>query len=115
MTDKDIFDLNEIRRVAGGEGAGTVWTLTEGEDLNANLVCFPDGQGVGEHTNSEVDVLIVGVSGYGVVAVDGEELTLSSGMLILISKGARRWTRSASRDFAYLSIHRRRGPLRIRR
>lgn len=53
--------------MAGGEGV--VWALRAGEDLNANLVRFGAGRGVGEHINDEVDVIFVGVSGSGFVEV----------------------------------------------
>ena len=94
---------------------GTIWSLGPGEDLNANLVRFPAGRGIEEHVNDEVDVILVGVSGTGAVAVDGEEHAMSVGALVLIPKGARRRIRSLSRDFTYLSVHRRRDALRIGR
>ena len=104
-------DLAEISGNARGSGA--VWTLRGSGDLNANLVALPRGEGVGEHVNGEVDVLFVGVSGSGVVEVDGREHPLGSGVLVLDLRGARRATRSVSPDFSYLTVHRRRGPLRL--
>jgi quercetin dioxygenase-like cupin family protein len=92
---------------------GAVWTLEGSADLNANLIRFGTGQGVEEHANDEVDVLFLGVSGSGTVVVDGEEHVLSAGTLVFVPRGARRSTRSASEDFAYLTVHRRRGPLRV--
>jgi quercetin dioxygenase-like cupin family protein len=106
-----IVDLYE--ELAAGERAGVVWTLEQGADINVNMVRFPPGRGVGEHVNEEVDVLVIGVSGSGVVAVDGYEHHLRAGTVAFVPKGARRSTRSDSGDFAYLTIHRRRGPLRI--
>ncbi len=67
-------------------GSGTVWTQREGRDPNANLVRFSQGESVGEHVNGEVDVLFVGVSGSGVVEVDGREHALGPGVLILAPK-----------------------------
>jgi quercetin dioxygenase-like cupin family protein len=58
-------------------------------------------------------VIVVGVSGSGIVTVDREEHALSAGMLVFIPKGARRSTMSTSEDFAYLTAHLRRGPLQI--
>ena len=106
------MNLNEAS-VLAGNSTGVIWTLRASEDLNANLVRFGPGQGVGEHVNHEVDVLIVGVSGSGIVEVDGEEHTLDSGDLVFVPKGARRSTRSASENFAYLTVHKRRGLLQI--
>lgn len=108
----DAVDLAGIS--ASVRGPGTVWTEREGRDLNANLVRFPRGGGVGEHVNEEVDVLFVGVSGSGTVEIDGREHALGAGVLVLAPKGARRATRSASDDFSYLTVHRRRGPVRLR-
>ena len=107
----NIVNLHE--KLATGPAAGVVWTLEQGEDINVNLVRFPAGRGVGEHVNEEVDVLIVGVSGSGVVTVDGHEHHLRAGTVAFVPKGIRRSTRSESGNFAYLTVHRRRGPLRI--
>ena len=68
---EEAVDLAEVS--ASARGSGAVWTLRGSGDLNANLVRFPLGEGVGEHVNGEVDVLFVGVSGSGVVEVDGRE------------------------------------------
>ena len=103
------MDLEEVATSAG-DRAGVVWTLEAGEDLNANLVRFDPGRGVGEHINDEVDVLVLGVSGSGIVIVDGEEHALESGRLVFVPRGSRRCIRSASEGFSYLTVHRRRGP-----
>ena len=100
---------------AAAEHAGVIWTLEQGGDLNVNLVRFPAGRGVHEHINEEVDVLAVGVSGSGVIAVDGQEHRLRAGTIAFVPKGAPRSTRSAAANFAYLTVHRRRGPLQIGR
>jgi quercetin dioxygenase-like cupin family protein len=96
------------------ERTGVIWSLQESRDLNVNLVQFAEGEGVGEHVNDEVDVLFVGVSGSGEVRINGTLHGLSSGTLILIPKGVRRSTRGTSANFAYLTVHQRRGPLKIR-
>jgi quercetin dioxygenase-like cupin family protein len=98
---------------AAGERTGVIWTLLESNDLNANLVRFEAGGGVGEHINDEVDVIFVGVSGTGSVRTNGEEHRLSAGMLVLVRKGARRSTFALSEGFSYLTVHSRRGPLQI--
>jgi quercetin dioxygenase-like cupin family protein len=112
MCKGSIVDLYESL-AAAGEHAGAIWTLEQSAELNANLVRFPAGGGVDEHINEEVDVLFVGVTGSGVVEVDGHEHSLRAGTVALVPKGARRSTRSGSGGFAYLTVHRRRGPLRI--
>lgn len=108
------MDLEETATGSGGRH-GTVWTLEESEDLNANLIRFPSGGGVGEHVNEEVDVIMVGVARLGIVTVGEEEHRLSAGGLVFIPRGERRSVRSTSDEFAYLSVHRRRGPVRLGR
>ena len=113
MSAEDMVNLHEI--VEAARYVGVVWTLEASSELNVNLVRFETGGGVGEHVNDEVEVVIVGVSGSGIVSVDGEAQPLSAGKITFVPRGARRSTRSASDDFAYLTIHKRRGPLRIGR
>ena len=105
-------NLQAVAASAAGR-QGVLWTLEGRGDLNANLVRFGFGRGVGEHVNDEVDVVFVGVSGSGTVVVDGEEFALGPGQLVFVPKGCLRATQSASGEFAYLAIHRRRGPLRV--
>ena len=112
MPAEDSTNLNELLATAGGQ-AGVIWTLEYSGDLNANLVRFDAGGGVGEHVNDEVDVLFVGVAGLGSVRVEGEEYVLSAGMLVFAPQGTRRSTDALSDGFAYLTVHRRRGPLQI--
>ena len=100
---------------AAGERTGVIWTLRESSDLNANLVRFEAGGGVGKHINDEVDVIFVGVSGTGSVLTNGEEHRLSAGTLVLVRRGTWRSTLALSEDFSYLTIHRRQGPLQIER
>ncbi len=112
MRDQGFANLGEIAGSATGR-SGVIWALEGSGDLNVNLVRFEAGGGVGEHVNDEVDVLVVGVSGSGSVRVDGEEYPLSNGTAVFVPRGASRSTRAASEGFAYLSVHRRRGPLQI--
>ena len=112
MRDQRLVNLGDIAGSATGR-SGVVWTLEGSGDLNANLVRFEAGGGVGEHVNDEVDVLVVGIAGSGSVSVDGEEHPLSNGVMVFVPRGASRSTRAASEGFAYLSVHRRRGPLQI--
>lgn len=106
------MDLKEILVDARGH-KGTVWALEGSGDLNANLVQFPSGGGVGEHINEEVDVVMVGIAGYGTVTVEGREHHLCAGGMVFVPKGEHRSVRGESDGFAYLSIHRSRGLLRL--
>ena len=80
-------------------------------DLNVNLLAWGADEGVVEHVNSEVDVLLVGIAGDGLVEVDGTAQPLRSGQAIIIPKEVRRAIRSTGGRFAYLTCHRRRAGL----
>lgn len=90
--------------------SGPAWTGMS-DDLNVNLLVFTAGNGVAEHVNSEVDVLMIGISGEGTLILDGTERAFRSGDAVLVPKGRRRGTRAGSDRFAYLTCHRRRGGL----
>ena len=105
----------DLAGVASAErGLGVVWTQEGSENLNTNLVRFEAGEGVGIHANDEVDVVFVGVAGSGFVEADGRDHALGAGELVFVPRVARRSTRGASGGFAYLTVHGRRGPLRIK-
>ena len=87
-----------------------VWAY-QSTDLNVNLLVWGANEGVTEHVNSEVDVLLVGIAGDGLIEVDGTAHPLHSGQALIIPKGARRAIRSTHGRFAYLSCHRRRAGL----
>ena len=89
---------------------GPAWTH-QSEDLNINVLVFASGEGVAEHINTEVDVLVVGIAGTGAVTVDGTRRVLRAGHALVIPKGANRSIRSESDLFAYLTCHCRRGGL----
>jgi quercetin dioxygenase-like cupin family protein len=80
-------------------------------DLNVNMLAFGGEDGIAEHTNSEVDVLIVAMDGTGVVTVDGSSRQLVRGQAAIIPKGTARAIRSAGDRFVYLTCHRRRSGL----
>ncbi|MGF1472287.1 MAG: cupin domain-containing protein [Rubrobacteraceae bacterium] len=107
-----MADLIKIAATAA-DNEGALWTLEASDDLNANLVSFRAGRGVGEHANTEVDVLLIGMAGSGVISVNGVEHQVYPGVLVLVPNGVRRAIRSSSDDFSYLTVHQRRGPLRL--
>jgi quercetin dioxygenase-like cupin family protein len=105
----DIVELAALARAATAPGAA--WTH-QSEDLNVNLLVFASGEGVAEHVNTEVDVLLVGIAGAGAVTIDETRHMLSAGQALVIPKSARRSTTGVSAPFVYLTCHRRRAGLR---
>lgn len=104
--DAPIVTLAE-QLAAAADSDGPVYSLTSA-DLNVNLVRFDGGRGVPAHVNDALDVLLVAVSGAGLVEIDGETRPFVAGQLCLVPAGARRAIRSAGGPFAYLTCHRRR-------
>ena len=65
--------------------------------------------------NDEVDVLIVVWTGDGRLSIDDRIVHLRAGVVVSVSKGARRTITADTSDLVYLSVHRRRDGLSIRR
>jgi quercetin dioxygenase-like cupin family protein len=103
-----VVDLLALARV--GDAQGPIWAHG-GEDLNANLIRLRAGAGVAAHVNGEVEVLLVGIAGGGIVEVDGRWHELGAGQALVIPKGALRATEAGDNGFAYVTCHRRRAPL----
>jgi mannose-6-phosphate isomerase-like protein (cupin superfamily) len=101
-------DPRHLSRAAPGRKP--VWTH-QSTDLDLNLISCTPGQGIGGHVNTEVDVLLVGIEGKGVVEVDGRPYPVQPGQMVLIPKGSHRSVRCEGDPFAYLSCHRRRAGL----
>jgi mannose-6-phosphate isomerase-like protein (cupin superfamily) len=93
---------------------GVVWSLPRGGDLDANLVQLAAGVATGTHVNSEVDVLLIGVSGAGSVMVDHARYELRAGTVVAVPKDTSRHVEAdAASELAYLTVHVARPGLRI--
>ena len=108
---------NFLDLLARDAGSGPLWAI-ESEDLDCTFVAWEEGKGVVSHVNTEVDVVMLVVSGQGEARVNADIIGLSPGTVILIPKGAERAVKASSR-LSYLNIHKRRkrlmpGDLKIR-
>jgi quercetin dioxygenase-like cupin family protein len=90
--------------------AGAIASLV-GADLNVNLVRLLPDDYLEAHINTEVDVLLVGIAGAGIVELDGGDESLDAGSAIYVPKNMRRAIRAGSQGVTYLTCHRRRGGL----
>jgi quercetin dioxygenase-like cupin family protein len=93
-------------------GTGPLWG-TESEDLNATLLAWPSGAGLGEHRNSERDVLLIVLEGEATVTLGGDEKLVRAGQAVVVEKGRTRSISAGSDGVRYVSVHLRRGPLQI--
>jgi uncharacterized cupin superfamily protein len=109
---REAEERNAVVDLLGRIGVGPLWGMASG-DRNATLLAWPPDHEIAEHTNNELDVLLVVLKGDGVAKVDGQEHALLCGSALLVEKGCSRMIRAGADGLRYLSIHKRRGPLRI--
>jgi quercetin dioxygenase-like cupin family protein len=93
---------------------GPVWGA-ESEDLNATILEWPPDDGPPEHVNEERDVLVVCLAGSARLLLDGTERELCAGDATIVPKGTRRLIVAGGEGVRYLTAHRRRGGLQIKR
>lgn len=101
-------DVAEALRHARYDGA--IWSCNS-EQLNVNLMRLSAGQGIPEHVNGELDVLLAVFEGEGELLVDGEAQALAPGVAVVVPRGASRAIRATRGPLVYLSAHRQRGGL----
>lgn len=99
---------------ASGTGRGPLWG-TAVEDLNATLLAWDAGEGPSEQVNAERDVLHVVVGGGGTLTLDGRPITVRAPSAFVVEKGTRWGLVAAPGGIRYLTAHRRRPGLQIRR
>lgn len=110
----DVVDLAAaIERLDEPMGDGVHWALQGGADLNANLVRLEPGHEMAEHRNDELDVLLVGLAGAGVLRVGARTVPLRPSIVALVPRGEDRSVQAGAGGLAYLTVHRRRAGLSI--
>jgi mannose-6-phosphate isomerase-like protein (cupin superfamily) len=103
---ENVIDIAASLRQATSDGP--IWSVNS-EQLNVNLLRLPTGDGVAEHVNGEVDVVLVIFEGSGDLAVDGEIYSLGPGRVLVVPRGATRAMRCTAGPLIYLTCHRRAG------
>ena len=96
----------------GPLGRGPLWGA-ETDDFNATLPVWGAGEGTPEHVNAECDVLMLVLAGSAAVTLDGDSHTVHTGDVVIVEKGRTRQIAAGPEGVRYLSVHLRRGPLRI--
>jgi quercetin dioxygenase-like cupin family protein len=107
-----VVSLDEIYRT-DPDGNGVHWSLEASDDLNVNLVHLDPGSAVEAHTTHEVDVVLIVLEGDGRLSIDATNHELAPHVLALAVRGDRRSISAGPLGVTYLTIHRRRDPLRI--
>lgn len=106
-----VTNLTDLLDVSGD---GVHWSL-DSEDVNANLVHLDPGHHIDDHVNDEVEVLVVVLSGFGTISIEGHAHPLAPTTVALVPRSSRRQVTASKHGMTYLSIHRRRGGIAIGR
>lgn len=109
MTQPQRVDLTAIDTT----GDGVHWSLAMPSELNVNLVALEAAHAIGEHVNSEVDVVFVVLGGEGRATVDAVVHDLRRDVVLHVRRGLARSVVAGDTGLRYLSIHRARGALGI--
>lgn len=112
MQRDDTHGTQQAIDLTAGAGIGPLWGMAS-DDLNATLLAWGPAHEIAEHTNADLDVLIVALAGSATVTIDAQPHVLTAGSAILIQRGTSRVIRAGAGGVRYLSIHRRRGRLQI--
>ncbi|MEU1053235.1 hypothetical protein ABZ397_11860 [Streptomyces sp. NPDC005876] len=95
---------------------GALWKLAEpGRQLDANVVRLPPSARVAPHTEPDLDVLLLVLAGAGTLLGTGDPRGLRAGELVWLPHGAVRGIEAGPDGLTYLTAHRRRPGLTIRR
>jgi quercetin dioxygenase-like cupin family protein len=108
-----MVDVVDLTRFLDAEGDGVHWSLADPGDLNVNLVRLGPGRTMAEHTNYELDVVLVVLAGTGRLIVDDVDRHVAAAAVAQIPKGTTRAIHADADGIAYLTVHRRRDPLGI--
>ncbi|MFF4498586.1 hypothetical protein ACWC5F_32750 [Streptomyces sp. NPDC001272] len=94
--------------------SGALWRLRGADrQLDANVVRHLPGAGGAEYTEDEVDVMMIVVSGTGILTLDGVQSHLSAGFLGLLPRGAARALLAGPQGLVVLTVHRKRRGMSI--
>lgn len=108
--------LCDVQALAGADPAhaGALWKLAEpGRQLDANVVHLPTGQRVETHAEPDLDVLLLVVSGGGVLETPAHAEPLAPGALFWLPHGSTRSLTAGEGGLSYLTVHRRRPGMQI--
>ncbi|MCN9241100.1 hypothetical protein NGF19_09905 [Streptomyces sp. RY43-2] len=95
--------------------AGALWKLAEsGRQLDANVVHLPAGHQVDTHTEPDLDVLLLVLSGDGTLTAQDDPRQMSEGALLWLPHGSTRSLAAGEHGMSYLTVHRRRPGMQIR-
>lgn len=108
-----LGDLQAVTEAAS-DSTGIQWRLAEsGRQLDANVVRLAARQKIDTHTEPDLDVLLLILTGDGVVHAPDSSHEVARGMLIWLPHGSTRSITAGSDGLSYLTVHKRRPGMQI--
>ncbi|MER5437984.1 hypothetical protein [Streptomyces sp. NPDC002790] len=108
--------LADVLSAAAPEATGALWRLDgAARQLDANVVRLRPGGGGDAYVEAELDVLLVVVEGHGTLHRAGVDEEVAPGTLVFVPRGERRAVSAGADGLVYLTAHRRRPGMTIRR
>lgn len=111
-----LAELGELLDT-GPSSSGVLFKLAEsGRQLDANVVRLAAGQHVDQHTEPDLDVLLIVLRGRGVLrAADSASCSLTEGTVLWLPRGSTRSITACEVPLSYLTAHVRRPGMQIGR
>lgn len=107
----------KVLAAARPAATGVLWKLAEsGRQLDANLVHLAAGEHIAAHAEPDLDVLVLVVSGSGVLGAGTADRPqpLADGTLVWLPHGSTRSITAGDAGLGYVTVHRRRPGMQIR-
>jgi len=102
----------DVAAALAADGPRIRWSVEN--QLQSNLVRLEPDAVVEEHTERELDVLLVVVDGEGTLHADGTEHRVVAPAVVVLPAGTRRAVVAGTAGLAYVTAHRRRTGMTIR-
>ena len=101
----------DVAAALSADGPRIRWSVEN--QLQSNLVQLEPDAVVDEHTERELDVLLVVVAGDGTLYADGREHHVTAPAVVVLPAGTRRAVLAGADGLAYVTAHRRRTGMSI--
>ena len=102
----------DIAAALGAAGPRIRWSVEN--QLQSNLVCLEPDATVDEHTERELDVLLVVIAGEGTLYANGAEQRVAAPAVVVLPAGTTRAIVAGPGGLSYVTAHRRRTGMSIR-
>ena len=102
----------DVAAALAASGPRIRWSVEN--QLQANLVSLEPGAVVEQHTERELDVLLVVVAGAGLLTADDTDQPVSAPAVVVLPAGTTRAIAAGAGGLSYVTAHRRRTGMSIR-